>query len=140
MLILAAGNVIMRSFCKGITMGDLSDTPSGSPASDRMQRKAPRYTIVATAELTDTTHAMKHSGRVTDLSRNGCYVDVMNTLPAGTLLNVKIICNEGTFVTEGKIVYVQERIGMGVAFLDPPKDQLEILDSWIAKLPPATST
>jgi hypothetical protein len=82
---------------------------------------------------------MKSSGRVTEISRTGCYVDIMNTLPVGTLLNVSISCDQGTFVTRGKIVYVQERIGMGVVFLDPPKDQLEILDSWLAALPPAAA-
>jgi len=44
---------------------------------------------------------------------------------------------QGTFVTKGKIIYVQERIGMGLEFLDTPKDQLQILDSWLAELPPA---
>jgi hypothetical protein len=29
---------------------------------------------------------------------------------------------------------------MGVVFLDPPKEQLEILDSWLAELPPSAAT
>jgi hypothetical protein len=97
----------------------------------------PRYTFVATAEITDSLSAIKLSGRVAEISRKGCYVDILNALPVGTLLDLRISREEGTFVTKGKIVYVQERIGMGVVFLDPPGDQLQILDSWLAELPPA---
>ena len=62
-------------------------------------------------------------------------MDTLNGLPVGTSLTLYIFRHEGSFVTEGKIIYVHERIGMGVAFVDPPKDQLEILDSWLAELP-----
>jgi len=48
---------------------------------------------------------------------------------------VRISRDQGTFVTKGKIIYVHERIGMGVVFLDPLKEQLQILDSWLAELP-----
>jgi hypothetical protein len=61
-------------------------------------------------------------------------VDILNTLPAGTTLNVRISCDQGTFETRGKVLYAQERMGMGVVFLDPAKEQLEILDSWLSKL------
>jgi len=37
-------------------------------------------------------------------------------------------------VTKGEIIYVHEGFGMGVVFLDPSKDQLQILDSWLAEL------
>lgn len=82
-------------------------------------------------------NATKLSGRVTELSRSGCYVDILNVLPVGTLLSLQISCDQGTLLVNGKIVYVQEGIGMGVVFLDPGKDQFEILDSWLANLPPA---
>ena len=66
-------------------------------------------------------------------------MDILNVLPEGTLINVRISCDQGTLVVKGKILYVHERIGMGVVFLDPPKDQLEILNSWLAELPPAAA-
>jgi hypothetical protein len=34
---------------------------------------------------------------------------------------------------------VQEQMGMGIAFVDPPQDQLKILDSWLAGLPSSSS-
>jgi hypothetical protein len=101
------------------------------------RRKVPRYTFVATAELTDSASGIKLSGRVTEISRKGCYVDILNPLPEGTLLDVRISREQGTFVTKGKTIYIQEQIGMGVLFLDTPMEELQILDSWIAELPQA---
>jgi hypothetical protein len=115
------------------------DSPNDSATQPNERRKLPRYAFVATAELADFANTTKLSGRITEISRAGCYVDILNVLPAGTLLNVQISCDKGTFMAKGRILYVHERIGMGVAFLDPPKDQLEILDSWLAEFPPAAA-
>ncbi len=114
--------------------GDLgSRSPGETGTSYAEQRKIPRYTFIATIELTDDASAARLSGRVTEISRNGCYVDIMNTLPVGTLLKVRIVRDSGTFATTGKAIYVHERIGMGVVFVDPPPDQLKILDVWLAE-------
>ena len=60
----------------------------------------------------------------------------MNALPVGDTLNLRISNDHGTFAAKGKIIYVHERIGMGVVFVDPPKEQLDVLDSWLVELPP----
>jgi hypothetical protein len=122
-----------------MTLGNSPDSASDSVTAYRQQRTVPRYIFVATTELTDSVSAIKLSGRVTEISRNGCYVDILNALPVGTSLNVRILRDEGAFETKGKIIYVHERIGMGVVFLDPPKEQLQILDSWLAEFPSAAA-
>ena len=116
----------------------MSNSPYSTGSSDT-RRRAPRYEFVATSEITDPVSEIRMSGRVTEISRNGCYVDILNALPVGTLLDLQITCDQGTFLTKGSIIYVHAGIGMGVAFLDPPEDQLKILDSWLATLstPPA---
>lgn len=118
-----------------MTPGNSPDSPSDSVTAYGQQRAVPRYTFVATTELTDSASAMKLSGRVTEISRKGCYVDILNPLPVGTSLKVRILRDQGTFLTKGKIIYVHERIGMGVVFLDPAEDQLQIPDSWLVELP-----
>ncbi len=115
----------------------MSSTVSNTPVSAGpfdTRRKVPRYEFVATSELTDPVSAIRLSGRVTEISRNGCYVDALNALPEGTLLKVQITCDRGSFSTKGKIIYVHPGIGMGVAFLDPQEDQLKVLDFWLAAL------
>jgi hypothetical protein len=110
---------------------DSADSQSDSGALSSERRTRLRYSFVATAELTESASAMQLSGRVTEINRSGCYVDILNALPVGTSLTIHISCDQGSFVTKGKVVHIQERIGMGVAFLDPPEDQLKILDSWL---------
>lgn len=113
-----------------------SPKPSGGPATSN-RRGAPRYGLIATAEVTDSASGMKLSGRISELSRKGCYLDTLNPLPTGTLVNVRITRDQGTLLAKGKIVYTQDGMGMGVTFLDLQKDQLEIIDSWLAEFPPA---
>jgi len=74
------------------------------------------------------------SGRISEISRKGCYVDLLNTLPKNTMVKVRISRDRGSFESPGKIVYVQEGMGMGLAFLEPPPDQLKILESWLTEL------
>ena len=94
----------------------------------------PRYSLIASAEILETVSETNIKGRVSEISRKGCYVDVLNTLSVGSLVDVLISRDRGNFVTKGKIIYTLERMGMGVAFLDPPTEQLQILDSWLAEL------
>jgi hypothetical protein len=96
----------------------------------------PRYSFIAAMELIDAQSTMRLSGRISEISRYGCYVDVMNTLPVGSALNLRITRDKGTFSTAAKTIYIHERIGMGVVFVDPPADQMQILDSWLAEMPP----
>ena len=98
------------------------------------QKRIPRYNFVATTEMTEEATTTCLAGRISEISRGGCYVDILNTLPVGTELKVQIFRDAGTFTTRGKIIYVHEQIGMGIVFLDPPEDQLKLLDSWLAEL------
>ncbi len=112
-----------------------SDSPTGSvtPADDR--RKAPRYGLVAIAELTDSEDGKLLSGNITQISRSGCYIDSPKTLPIGTSLKVIIFRDQRTFVAKANVIHVQEQMGMGIAFLDAAKDQVEVLNSWLDELP-----
>lgn len=105
---------------------------SGEPY--REQRAVPRYMFIATVDIKEPISEMHISGRISELSRKGCYVDILNTLPVGTNITLKVTRDQGDFAAQGRIIYVQERMGMGVAFLEVSTDQLEILDSWLAEI------
>jgi PilZ domain len=107
--------------------------PSGE-TSYTNRRSVPRYPLIATVEVVEAASEMRLSGRISEISRKGCYVDVLNTLPTGTIVQLTISRDSGAFTTPGKIIYVQEAMGMGVAFLNAAADQMAILDSWIAEL------
>jgi hypothetical protein len=100
----------------------------------REQRTVPRYEFIATVEVVEPVSDMHLSGRVSEISRKGCFVDILNTLPAGTKINLRVTRDRGAFFTPASIIYVQEGMGMGIAFREPAADQLQILDGWLAEL------
>ena len=116
-----------------------SVSPNNSVNAGVERRKAPRYGLMAIAELADPEDAKLVSGKVTQISRSGCYVETPKTFPVGTSLKVIISRDQRTFVARANIIHVQEQMGMGLAFLDPLEDQLRILNSWLVELP-STST
>lgn len=115
-------------------MNDSAGSASGSGTSHRERRAVPRFSLIATVEIVEPVSDTHFSGRISEISRKGCYVDILNPLPQGTAIRLCISRDQGTFSTPGTIIYVQEGMGMGVVFVDPPADQLKILDSWLVEL------
>lgn len=94
------------------TSSNLLDSSSMS-ATER--RKVPRYGFVAVADLSDPEDGKLVSGRVTQISRSGCYVESPKTFPVGTSLKVIVFRDEHTFVAKASIIHIQEQMGMGIA-------------------------
>jgi len=97
------------------------------------RRTVPRYSFIAAAEIVEPASGVRMAGRISEISRKGCYVDLLNTLPTGTAIQVNILRDQGAFTCNGRIIYAQDGMGMGVAFVDLPSDQLKILDEWLAE-------
>jgi hypothetical protein len=116
------------------TMDDSAGSPTGSGTPYRERRAVPRYSLIATVEIVEPVSDVHISGRISEISRKGCYVDILNPLPEGTLIRLRISRDQGTFSTPGKIIYTQEGMGMGVVFIDPAPDQLKTLEAWLAEL------
>jgi hypothetical protein len=115
-------------------MGGSPGTPNHSDPPFRDKREVPRYSFFAEVTVTDVSNDMRMSGRISEISRKGCYVDILNPLPVGTALELRISRDQGVFVTPGRIIYAQPGMGMGVAFADIPADQMKTLDAWLAEL------
>ena len=114
----------------------MADPDKSSPSNEpRLERRTvPRYSIIATAEAVEPTSSVRIVGRVSELSRKGCYLDALNSLPVGTSVQITISRDQGTFHSPARIIHVQERMGMGLVFVDMPADQLKLLESWLAEL------
>ena len=74
---------------------------------------------------------MRIASRVSELSANGCYLDMMNPFPTGSLVLVKIAAGEAFFQAKGKVVYAQANIGAGVGFQEIDKNSQMVLDRWL---------
>lgn len=115
-------------------MGGSPGMPGNSGPPYREKREVPRFSFIAEVALIEPATDTRISGRISEISRKGCFVDLLNTLPEGTPIELKVSRDQGVFVTRGRIIYVQPGMGMGVAFVDISADQMKILDAWLQEL------
>jgi hypothetical protein len=71
------------------------------------------------------------ASRVSELSLHGCYLDMMNPFPTGTLVLLKIFAGDLTFQSKAKIIYATPNVGAGVAFLDVEPKYEYMLTRWL---------
>jgi hypothetical protein len=96
------------------------------------QRRTPRFTFIASAELIEQKTDVRIATRVSELGLHGCYLDMMNPFPKDTLVLVKIFAGEDFFHAKAKIVYVQPNLGAGVSFIEVEPERLAVLGRWLA--------
>jgi hypothetical protein len=95
-------------------------------------RRSPRFAFYASAEITELQTQTRLTARTSELSRHGCYMDIVNPLPIGTTVMIKLLHNEQTFDATGRVIYSQPNMGMGVAFDEIEADQVVTLEKWLS--------
>jgi PilZ domain len=105
-----------------------------SSATPGKKRAVRRCQLVASAEVIERDAQTQLSARISEIGLGGCYVDTLSPFPNGTLVRVRIIRDSGAFECEAKVVYAQDRFGMGIAFTNIALDQSRLLQNWIADL------
>ena len=101
---------------------------------DSERRRAPRYPIIADAEVTEIASETKLSARTSDLSLGGCFLDMLNPSPEGTEIAVRISHADTTFTARGRVVFLFPNMGMGVMFTSVPASQQVLLEKWLEEL------
>jgi c-di-GMP-binding flagellar brake protein YcgR len=101
---------------------------------DQERRRAPRYPIIADAEVTEIASETKLSAKTSDLSAGGCFLDMLNPSLEGTEIVVRILHSDTTFTARGRVVFLFPNMGMGVMFTNVPASQQAILEKWLAEL------
>ncbi len=97
------------------------------------RRVAPRYPLILLAEVTDLLSSTKLTARTSDLSRTGCYIDMLHPLPRGTKVHVRLQKEKEVFESPATVMYVSPGLGIGVAFAENLRaNQLAVLDHWLA--------
>ena len=113
----------------------LSKTAHGQPppaASEPVEKRScPRFPFSPAVEALDLQADTRIMGRLSDISRNGCYVDTINPLPHGTLVKVKIFTETNHFEAPATVVYAHTHLGMGLIFRELPPDSQTILQNWL---------
>lgn len=104
---------------------------NSQPDKRRSVRRCP---FVASAEVTDLESGTRLSARISELAARGCYVDMLNPFPAGTLVTLRILKDEGVFETKAKVAYCHASSGMGLTFTEMSPAQRSILEDWLASV------
>jgi hypothetical protein len=95
-------------------------------------RRSPRVPFIASAEIMEMDTEVRLSARTGDLSRHGCYMDMVNPLPQGTAVKIAIEHGQRTFSATAGVVYSQTPLGMGLEFFNMDPAERDKLEQWLA--------
>lgn len=98
---------------------------------DQEQRREPRFSFIASAELLEQNTGSRMKTRISDLSRSGCYVDTVNPLPDGAIVQLKIFTETHSFEAIATVVYSHIHLGMGMKFDEVHAKSKEVLRLWL---------
>jgi hypothetical protein len=105
---------------------------SESPKDER--RHHARYPLSATLEGVEVQSKARFSGRISDLSIGGCYVDSIIVFSVGATLKIRLTHDGKTFETRSKVSASTPGMGMSLTFTDTGPEQSQTLQSWISEL------
>ena len=78
--------------------------------------------------------------RLSDISRNGCYIDTINPFAKNAVVTLTITKDNDSFKTQSKVVYSKNGMGMGLLFTTADAEQLRVLGLWLGELADNTET
>ncbi len=98
------------------------------------RRRSSRYPFTTMVEAVELQSMARISGRTSDISRGGCYVDTMSPFPVGAPLKLRLTYANRSFQCQAVVIYAHVGMGMGLAFTQAAPDQVRILQEWIAEV------
>jgi len=97
------------------------------------RRRSPRYAFAATAEIFDEKENARTSSQVSDLSMQGCYVEVRNPFPQGTSVFVEMYTETEFLEVHATVAFLKAKVGMGLTFNDLQPCFTTVLNKWLGK-------
>jgi hypothetical protein len=98
------------------------------------RRTQARYAFTAAAEVVDLRSQTRVTGRCSDLSSGGCYVDTISPFAVGTAVRVRLAYDSREFDAAAVVTYAHVSMGMGLAFTGIQREHQDVLRSWLAGL------
>jgi hypothetical protein len=117
----------------GATQTASTQTVKGGPqpAKKRAVRRCP---FVASAEVIELSSETRLSARTSELGLGGCYIETLNPFAEGTVVQLRIVRDQGVFESKARVVYSHGNFGMGLAFTDMAPKQRSLLEDWLAEI------
>jgi hypothetical protein len=106
--------------------------PAASEPAEK--RRHPRFPFSTGGEAFDLQANVHVTGRLSDISRSGCYMDTISPFAVNTAIILAVTHEGRTFKTKAKVVYSLNGMGMGMMFTTMEPDQARVLDRWLAEL------
>ena len=102
----------------------------GSPDN----RTQVRYPFSAAAEICDIRSKTRLSGRCSDLSAGGCYIDTLSPFAAGAFVKIQMKRDTHEFEASAVVAYAHVSMGMGLSFTEMKREHWDVLRAWLAEL------
>jgi hypothetical protein len=120
----------------GAGAGNHDGSSEGSRTERRQneRRRDLRFPFTASVDAIEPRSKAKISGRSSDISQRGCYVDTISPFPVGTIIKIFMTKETMTFEADAKVVLSQVGMGMGIAFISAMPQQFRILQKWLNEL------
>jgi hypothetical protein len=99
---------------------------------DKERRSTLRVPFVAHAEITESGENTSIGVRISDISKDGCYVDLRSALPIGTAVRIKIRTVTDICEADAVVSYSHTHLGMGLTFTNVSPESQAVLQKWIA--------
>lgn len=95
------------------------------------RRRVLRFHFAAPAEFIDESSGARILAQVTDLSLNGCSLELVQRLPVGTPGLVKISTRMNSFESPGVVAYADPGRSVGVTFHRTDPKSAQVLQQWL---------
>jgi hypothetical protein len=90
--------------------------PSTGALTERDRRLHPRYSVQVQIELRQEGNDVPMRLATTDLSRAGCYIELMMPLSIGTQVQATLWLDGHPIVIQGRVVTCHPQFGNGIVF------------------------
>jgi len=110
----------------------LPDAQSSTPTpTEPDRRRHPRYTVQVQIEILQEGNSHPMRLETTDLSRGGCYIQLVTALPLGARLQVTLWLDGAPVAIQGRVVTRHPQFGNGIMFLDFEGDGDQLLNRYL---------
>jgi hypothetical protein len=117
------------------------NSPDIQPATTALakpeRRLHPRYTVQVQIEIHQQTTRIPLRCVTTDLSRGGCYVQLVTQFPLGVHVRATLWLDGFPIVIRGLIVTRHPQFGNGIMFLEFEGDAEQLLTRYLKAIPAA---
>jgi hypothetical protein len=108
--------------------------PSTPVVIEHDRRHFPRYTVHVQIEIHLEGDEVPIRLETTDLSRTGCYVQLLMPLPLAARIHATLWLDNRPIVVRGRVVTRHPQFGNGIMFLDFEADGDQVLKRYLAAI------